>query len=113
MNRLERKAALAVAAATAGVIVSGVSLLRKHTRYLTEKAAATFGNEENGEMDELTREALAAGGEGPGQETQPGSGEASGQEQAQDTAAEGFEKSRESADLPAAAGKEEKEEEAE
>ena len=115
MNRLERKAALAVAAATAGVIVSGVSLLRKHTRYLTEKAAATFGNEENGEMDELTRAALAAGGEGPGQETQPGSGEASGQEQAQaqDTAAEGFEKSRESADLPAAAGKEEKEEEAE
>ena len=42
MTKLERKAALAVAAATAGVIVSGVSLIRKHARYLTQKAAATF-----------------------------------------------------------------------
>ena len=40
MTRLERKAALMVAAATAGVIVSGVSLLKKHAKYLTEKAAA-------------------------------------------------------------------------
>ena len=43
MNKLERKAAMIVAAATAGVIVSGVRLMKKHTKYLAEKAAATFG----------------------------------------------------------------------
>ena len=43
MNKLERKAAMVVAAATAGVIVSGVKLMKKHTKYLAEKAAATFG----------------------------------------------------------------------
>ena len=59
MTKLERKAALAVAAATAGVIVSGVSLIRKHARYLTQKAAATFDPQD--EDEELTREALAAG----------------------------------------------------
>ena len=32
-----------VAAAAAGVIVSGVKLMKKHTKYLAEKAAATFG----------------------------------------------------------------------
>ena len=32
-----------VAAAAAGVVVSGVKLMKKHTRYLAEKAAATFG----------------------------------------------------------------------
>ena len=46
MNRLERKAALAVATAAAGVGVSGVALLKKHTRYLTKKAAATFDPDE-------------------------------------------------------------------
>lgn len=49
MTRLERKAALMVAAATAGVIVSGVSLLKKHAKYLTEKAAATFSEDEDQE----------------------------------------------------------------
>ncbi|HCI74195.1 MAG TPA: hypothetical protein DHV42_06625 [Lachnospiraceae bacterium] len=43
MTQLEKKAALAVAAATAGVIASGVALMKKHARYLTQKAAATFG----------------------------------------------------------------------
>ena len=43
MNKLERKAAMIVAAAGAGVIVSGVRLMKKHTKYLAEKAAATFG----------------------------------------------------------------------
>ena len=43
MNKLERKAAMIVAAAAAGVIVSGVRLMKKHTKYLAEKAAATFG----------------------------------------------------------------------
>ena len=66
MTKQERQAALAVAAATAGVIVSGVSLIRKHTRYLTQKAASTFGPDDaddREEMDELTKEALAAGEE--------------------------------------------------
>ena len=67
MNRLERKAALAVAAATAGVIVSGVSLIKKHTKYLTQKAAATFDPQE--EDEELTKEALAAGTDGETSET--------------------------------------------
>ena len=49
MTRLERKAALAVATATAGVIVSGIALIKKHTRYLTQKAAATFGPEDDEE----------------------------------------------------------------
>ena len=43
MHKKERKAAMIVAAATAGVIVSGVKLMKKHTKYLAEKAAATFG----------------------------------------------------------------------
>ena len=43
MNKLERRAAMIVAAAAAGVVVSGVKLMKKHTRYLAEKAAATFG----------------------------------------------------------------------
>ena len=43
MNKMERKAAMIVAAATAGVIVSGVKLMKKHTKYLAENAAATFG----------------------------------------------------------------------
>ena len=46
MNKLERKAAMIVAAATAGVIVSGVRLMKRHTKYLAEKAAATFGPDE-------------------------------------------------------------------
>ena len=53
MNRLERKAALAVAAAAAGVIVSGITLIKKHSKYLTQKAAATFDpNEEEDWFDE-------------------------------------------------------------
>jgi hypothetical protein len=53
MNKMERKAAMIVAAATAGVIVSGVKLMKKHTKYLAEKAAATFGpdNEEQTEPE--------------------------------------------------------------
>ncbi len=52
MTSLERKAALLVAAATAGVIVSGVKLLQRHTRYIAQKAAATFGTEEEKSEDE-------------------------------------------------------------
>jgi hypothetical protein len=52
VTSLERKAALLVAAATAGVIVSGVKLLQRHTRYIAQKAAATFGTEEEKSEDE-------------------------------------------------------------
>jgi hypothetical protein len=52
VTSIERKAALLVAAATAGVIVSGVKLLKKHTRYIAEKAAATFGTDEENSEDE-------------------------------------------------------------
>lgn len=55
MNKLERKAAMIVAAATAGVIVSGVKLMKKHTKYLAEKAAATFGPDDE-EWTEPTAE---------------------------------------------------------
>ena len=57
MTKLERKAAMIVAAATAGVIVSGIKLIMKHTRYLTEKAAATFGTDD-GDMPEGWEESL-------------------------------------------------------
>ncbi len=59
MTRLERKAALAVAAATAGVIVSGVALIRKHTKYLAQKAAATFGPDDE-EEETVTAETADA-----------------------------------------------------
>ena len=57
MTKLERKAAMIVAAATAGVIVSGIKLIRRHTRYLAEKAAATFGTDD-GDMPEGWEESL-------------------------------------------------------
>ena len=57
MTKLERKAAMIVAAATAGVIVSGIKLIRRHTRYLTEKAAATFGTDD-GDAPEEWEESL-------------------------------------------------------
>ena len=58
MNRLERKAALAVATAAAGVVVSGVALLKKHTRYMTEKAAATFDPDEEEDWFKEAEEAV-------------------------------------------------------
>ena len=56
MTKLERKAAMIVAAATAGVIVSGVKLIKKHTRYLAEKAAATFGTDDGEDLDNSVAE---------------------------------------------------------
>ena len=58
MNRLERKAALAVATAAAGVVVSGVALLKKHTRYMTEKATATFDPDEEEDWFKEAEEAV-------------------------------------------------------
>ena len=52
MNKLERKAALMVAGATAGVIISGVTLLKRHARYITKKAAATFGEDDGEDFPE-------------------------------------------------------------
>ncbi len=53
MTSIERKAALIVAGATVAVVVSGVRLLKKHAIYLAEKAAATFGTDEE-EKDDQT-----------------------------------------------------------
>lgn len=46
MTRLERRAALAVAAATAGVIWSGIRLAQKRAKYLATLAAATFHDDD-------------------------------------------------------------------
>ena len=46
MTRLERRAALLVAAAAAGVAAYGVRLAKKRARYLVEKAAAAFRDDE-------------------------------------------------------------------
>ncbi len=59
-----------VAAATAGVIASGITLMKKHTRYLAEKAAATFGPDDGDEAQESTEP--QAGSDGDAQEnTEP------------------------------------------
>jgi|GEM_PF-6945424 len=42
MTRIERRAAMAVAAAAAGVIVAGVKLAKRHADYWAKKAAMTF-----------------------------------------------------------------------
>ena len=89
MNRLERKAALAVAAAAAGVAVSGAALLKKHARYLTKKAAATFDpNEDEDWFDEAQNAAPegaatpegAAAPEEPAVKQEPAAGAQEGEE---------------------------------
>ena len=55
LTRLERKAALAVAGMTVAVVVSGVKLLKKHTRYMTQKAAAFFRDEEKSEQEDTEK----------------------------------------------------------
>lgn len=79
MNRLERKAALAVAAAAAGVVVSGVSLLKKHTKYMTKKAASTFDPEEDEDWFDEAESFSEAEGSGES------AGESQNGETAQDT----------------------------
>ena len=51
MTRLERRAALLVAAAAAGVAAYGVRLAKKRARYLVEKAAAAFRDDEVSEPE--------------------------------------------------------------
>ena len=46
LTKTERAAAMAVAAMTAAVVTSGVKLLKRHTAYIIEKAAAHFKDEE-------------------------------------------------------------------
>ena len=59
LTRAERKAALAVLAMTGAVVVSGIKLLKKHTKYMTQKAAAFFKDGE----DEGQESAVAPEGE--------------------------------------------------
>ena len=51
MTRLERRAALLVAAAAAGVAAYGVRIAKKRARYLVEKAAAAFRDDEVSEPE--------------------------------------------------------------
>ena len=46
LTTLERRAAAAVLTMAAAVTVSGIRLLKKHTKYVIEKAAAHFSEEE-------------------------------------------------------------------
>ncbi len=46
MTKLERKAALAVLGASAAVTVAGIKLMKRHAKYMTQKAAAFFDREE-------------------------------------------------------------------
>ncbi|MBO7711816.1 MAG: hypothetical protein J6S83_15205 [Lachnospiraceae bacterium] len=52
LTKLERKAAAAVLVMTATVVVSGVRLLKKHSRYMAQKAAAFFRDEKDEEADQ-------------------------------------------------------------
>ncbi len=46
MNKTERKAALAVLGAAVTVTAATVRLLKRHTRYMAQKAAAHFKDDE-------------------------------------------------------------------
>ena len=65
MTRLERRAALLVAAAAAGVAAYGVRLAKKRARYLVEKAATAFRDDEVPESETDSGQAPAE----PGPET--------------------------------------------
>ncbi|MDD2959533.1 MAG: hypothetical protein PHE06_11360 [Lachnospiraceae bacterium] len=51
LNKAEKAAAAAVLAMAAGVAGTGITLLKKHTRLLAQKAAAMFGNDDTEEKD--------------------------------------------------------------
>ncbi len=51
LTKAERMAAMAVIGAAAAVTGAGVTLLKKHARYMTRKAAAFFDRE--GALDDL------------------------------------------------------------
>ena len=58
LTKAERTAAAAVLGAAAGVTVTGVRLLGRYTRYMTQKAAAFFDKEEQS-LDGAQGEKLA------------------------------------------------------
>ena len=62
MTRLERRAALLVAAAAAGVAAYGVRLAKKRARYLLEKAAAAFRDDEVSEPEAGAGQSVADSG---------------------------------------------------
>ena len=51
LTKVERMAAAAVLSMSAGVAAAGIALLRRHAKYLAERAASTFGEED--ELDPL------------------------------------------------------------
>ena len=52
LTRAERRAAMAVLAMTATVVVSGIKLLKKHADYLAKQAAAKFREEPEAQEDQ-------------------------------------------------------------
>ena len=86
LTRLERKAALAVAGMTVAVVVSGVKLLNKHARYMSQKAAAFF-KEPGGDQTAASGSEQATAAE-KDQTAAAGSDQAATQETDQPTAAE-------------------------
>ena len=46
LTKFEKKAALAVLAMAAGTAGAGIALLKKHTKYILQKAASTFRPED-------------------------------------------------------------------
>ncbi len=46
LTKTERAAAMAVVGMTAAVVAGGVKLLKRHTAYIIQKAAAHFNDEE-------------------------------------------------------------------
>ena len=99
LTNLEKKAAMAVLAMTGAVVVSGVKLLKKHTKYMAQKAAAFFADDKEDGTSE------------PAQDAQEPAAEEAAQENAQEPAAE--EAVQENAQEPAVEDAAEKNEEKE
>lgn len=57
LTNLEKKAAMAVLAMTGAVVVSGVKLLKKHTKYMAQKAAAFFADDKEDGTSEPAQDA--------------------------------------------------------
>lgn len=56
LTKIEKKAALAVAGMTVTVAGAGIKLLHRHTRYMIEKAAAFFKEDDAAADEELSEE---------------------------------------------------------
>ena len=53
LTKVEKQAALAVIAMAAGTAGAGIALLKKHTKYILQKAASTFKPEEEADGDNV------------------------------------------------------------